>query len=39
MVYAFNPNDPTVHFHEGNFGFFSISLDSTTGSCTLTKRA
>ena len=35
MVYSFLPDsDGDLHYHERNFGFFNIELNSQTGSCT-----
>ena len=35
MVYAFLPSDDGfMRFHENNYGFFNIELNSQTGSCT-----
>jgi hypothetical protein len=33
MIYAFNPKDGSLSFHEEHYGFFNIKLDSSTGDC------
>jgi len=39
MIYAFlNDGNGALHFHEKNYGFFNIKLDSQTGSCTTLHR-
>ena len=39
MIYAFlNDGNAALHFHENNYGFFNIKLDSQTGSCTTLHR-
>ena len=39
MVYAFlNDGNPVLHFHERNYGFFNIKLNSETGSCSMPNR-
>lgn len=37
MIYAFNPENPYLSFHENNYGFFDITLQS-DGSCVRSQK-